>query len=51
VQRALDREKAATFAGIAATLPAETRMYVPKVLATIQVRAGISLAGLAPPRS
>jgi hypothetical protein len=48
VQRLLDREKAKTFAGIAASLPAETRMYVPKVLAILQVRTGVALAGLAP---
>jgi membrane-bound lytic murein transglycosylase D len=51
VQRTLDQQKARTFAGIAAALPAETRMYVPKVLALLQVRAGMTLAGLAPPRA
>lgn len=48
VRRLLDQNKAKTFAEIAAALPAETRMYVPKVLAILQVRAGVSLAGLAP---
>lgn len=51
VRRTLEKQKATTFAEIAPTLPAETRMYVPKVLAMLQVRAGMSLAGLAPPRS
>ncbi len=51
VQRALDRQKADTFAAIAASLPAETRMYVPKVLALLQVRAGMSLDTLAPVRT
>lgn len=51
VQRTLNQQKASSFADIAAALPAETRMYVPKVLAMLQVRAGRSLAGLAPPRS
>ena len=51
VQRLLDRQKARTFAEIAPALPAETRMYVPKVLATLQVRTGVSLAGLAAPRA
>ena len=50
VRRTLNQQKATTFAEIAASLPAETRMYVPKVLAMLQVRAGMSLAGLAPPR-
>jgi membrane-bound lytic murein transglycosylase D len=50
VQRALSQQKATTFAGIASALPAETRMYVPKVLAMLQVRTGMSLAGLVPPR-
>ncbi len=51
VQRTLNEQKAKTFAEIASSLPAETRMYVPKVLAMLQVRAGMSLAGLAPPRN
>ena len=51
VQRTLNEQKAQTFAEIASWLPAETRMYVPKVLAMLQVREGISLASLAPPRS
>ncbi len=50
VQRSLDKQKAGTFAEIAAELPAETRMYVPKVLATLAVRADLSLRELAPIR-
>jgi membrane-bound lytic murein transglycosylase D len=49
VQRTLDQQRVKTFAGIASELPAETRMYVPKVLAMVQVRAGLTLAGTAPP--
>jgi membrane-bound lytic murein transglycosylase D len=49
VQRTLEHQKASSFAGIASALPVETRMYVPKVLATLQVRTGVSLAGPAPP--
>jgi membrane-bound lytic murein transglycosylase D len=45
VQRTLDKQKATTFAEIASALPVETRMYVPKVLAVLKVRAGVSLAG------
>lgn len=51
VQRTLDRQKGRTFAEIASALPAETRMYVPKVLALLQVRAGVPPSRLAPPRS
>lgn len=42
VQRTLEKKSARTFAEIASALPAETRMYVPKVLATLMVRAGLS---------
>jgi membrane-bound lytic murein transglycosylase D len=38
----LKQKNAGTFAEIAASLPAETRMYVPKVCATIAVRAGMA---------
>lgn len=38
IARALEKKPDATFADIADTLPAETRMYVPKVLATVAVR-------------
>jgi len=43
VQRTLNKKGAKTFAEIASSLPAETRMYVPKVLATLAVRAGVTL--------
>ena len=43
VQRALKENSATTFAEIAPFLPLETRMYVPKVLAVLQVRAGVTL--------
>jgi membrane-bound lytic murein transglycosylase D len=51
VSRTLKRENAKTFAEIAGELPAETRMYVPKVLATIEVRAGVRPGALAIPRA
>ncbi len=51
VSRELRRRDATDFAGIARHLPAETRLYVPKVLATIQVREGVSVAELPAPRS
>lgn len=41
VRRTLEKNKAKTFSEIADALPNETRMYVPKVLATLQVRAGL----------
>lgn len=49
VWRTLKSGNASTFAEIAGALPAETRMYVPKVLATIETRAGVSPARLAAP--
>ncbi|MFI5335697.1 MAG: lytic transglycosylase domain-containing protein [Opitutales bacterium] len=42
VRRLLDRQGAKTFAEIALALPAETRMYVPKVLAIMEVRTGVA---------
>jgi membrane-bound lytic murein transglycosylase D len=45
VQRTLDKQRAKTFAEIAHALPLETRMYVPKVLAVLKVRSGVTLAG------
>ncbi len=42
VQRTLQKKGAKTYADIAASLPTETRMYVPKVLATLAVRAGVT---------
>ncbi len=49
VGRTLKAQGATDFAGIADHLPAETRLYVPKVLATVRVRAGVSPAELAVP--
>ena len=40
ISRTLAARQAKTFAAIADQLPAETRMYVPKVLATMAVRTG-----------
>jgi membrane-bound lytic murein transglycosylase D len=50
VRRLLIQRDATTFAGIADALPSETRMYVPKVCATIAVRAGVRPGGLPRPR-
>lgn len=41
VQRLLASRQAHDFAGISGALPSETRMYVPKVCATITVRTGV----------
>ena len=51
VARLLRVRGAKDFAGIANHLPAETQLYVPKVLATIEVRTGVSLAELPTPQS
>lgn len=51
VSRTLAKQNAKTFAEIADSLPAETRMYVPKVLATIEVRAGVAPDRLPEPRT
>ncbi len=50
VSRTLTRRRATDFAGIAGDLPAETRMYVPKVCALIAVRAGVKPENIAAPR-
>lgn len=42
VRRALTAKGAKDFAGVATSLPAETRMYVPKVLALVTTRAGLT---------
>ncbi len=42
VSRELTARRAHDFAGIAGHLPAETRMYVPKVCALVAVRAGVA---------
>lgn len=47
VQRLVAKHGAKSFAKIAPSLPAETRMYVPKVLATLAVRAGVTPEQLA----
>jgi membrane-bound lytic murein transglycosylase D len=46
VQDLLSRRKAHSYDAIAASLPAETQMYVPKVEATLLRREGIKLAEL-----
>ncbi len=51
VARTLKARDATDFAGIADHLPAETRLFVPKVLATVRVRAGVTPAELAAPRA
>ncbi|ACB74086.1 lytic transglycosylase domain-containing protein [Opitutus terrae] len=51
VRRLLKQKDASTFAEIASALPSETRMYVPKVCATIAVRSGVAPGELAPPRA
>jgi len=50
VRRTLEQKEAKTYGEIASLLPAETRMYVPKVLATIAVRGALSPTELAAPR-
>ena len=51
VRRLLKQKNAETFAQIASSLPSETRMYVPKVWATIAVRAGMSPEKIPSPRA
>lgn len=51
IRRLLKAKDAATFSDIAASLPNETRMYVPKVCATIEVRAGVPPEKLAAPKA
>lgn len=51
VRRLLAAHSAKTFADISAALSAETRMYVPKVCATIAVRTGVAPDKIAGPRS
>ena len=50
VARLLAAKNVKSFSGIAGALPAETRMYVPKVCATIATRTGVTPENLAPPR-
>lgn len=42
VTRLLGKTSTKTYAGIAAALPAETRLYVPKVCALVTARAGVT---------
>ncbi len=49
VRRTLDQKEAKTYSEIASVLPAETRMYVPKVLATLAVRTATAPGELAAP--
>ena len=49
VQRLLDKHSAHTYAEIARVLPSETRLYVPKVLATVHLRTGTAPASLPAP--
>lgn len=51
VGRELAARHAHDFAGISNTLPAETRMYVPKVCALVEVRAGVAPEKIPPPHS
>jgi membrane-bound lytic murein transglycosylase D len=50
VARTLESHKATTFTQIADSLPAETRMYVPKVCALIATRTGVTPYQIPPPR-
>ena len=50
VRRTLKAGDATTFAEIADELPIETRLYVPKVLATLAVREGVAPGALPAPR-
>ena len=50
VSRALTKKGVKDFAGVAAALPAETRMYVPKVYALVALRAGVSPEKIVAPR-
>jgi membrane-bound lytic murein transglycosylase D len=49
VGRLLAKRKARTFEEIAPYLPAETQMYVPKVLATVEIREGVDASRLPAP--
>lgn len=51
VRRALTSRGAKDFAGVASALPAETRMYVPKVCALVALRAGVAPDKIPPPRA
>ena len=49
VGRNLKKHRVTTFSALAPHLPAETRMYVPKVLATVYHREGVEPEDLPPP--
>jgi membrane-bound lytic murein transglycosylase D len=51
ISRELAARHARDFAGIASSLPAETRMYVPKVCALVAVRAGVVPEKIPAPRA
>jgi membrane-bound lytic murein transglycosylase D len=51
VGRTLQSRSAKSFAEIQSALPAETQLYVPKVLATVEVRTGADGERLPPPRA
>ena len=51
VGRTLAKHNATSFTAIAESLPAETRMYVPKVCALIATRAGVAPEKIAAPAS
>ncbi|MBC8011261.1 MAG: lytic transglycosylase domain-containing protein, partial [Burkholderiales bacterium] len=51
VGRTLKARGATDYAGIAEHLPSETKLYVPKVLATVQLRAGVTPEALGTPTS
>jgi membrane-bound lytic murein transglycosylase D len=51
VRRLLAARATRSFAAISPALSNETRMYVPKVCATIAVRSGVTPDKLEPPRS
>jgi membrane-bound lytic murein transglycosylase D len=46
ISRLLEQQGAKTFAQIAPRLPVETQLYVPRVLATLTVREGVTPAAL-----
>lgn len=50
VRRLLTARKAQNFSEVSSALPSETRMYVPKVCATIAVRAGVAPEKIPAPR-
>jgi len=50
VRRLLEKRKAGSFAEIAEDLPVETRLYVPRVLATIATRTGVAPDSIPAPK-